>query len=83
VAVGSEVRRRQFAGSAADSIPISGEMRSRPVAGCVAGTRPLVSCRDVKCQTTILPFGLSPTILHLLVDEDKLLLEVSGLAVPS
>ena len=83
MAVGSEKRRWQFAGSASHSSPVSGEMRSGPVAGCVAGTCPLVKYRDVKCQTTLLLSGLSPAIIHLLVVVDKLLLEVSGLAVPS
>ena len=54
------------------------------VAGCAAGTRQLIRCLgDVKCQTTLLPSGLSPTIPLLLVIADKLLIEVSELAVPS
>jgi len=77
------------------AVAVDSEMRSRPFARCVmvtspvgvetsadsmAGPRPLVGCRDVRCQTTLLPSGSSPTILLLLVVADKLLLVISELA---
>jgi len=79
VAVGSEMRSRLFAGCVAATDLVGGEM----LAGSTTGPRPLVRCRDVRCQTMLLPSGSSPTILLLLVVADKLLLAVSELGVPS
>ena len=79
VEVGSEMRSRQLAGCVAVTSLVGGEM----LAGDTAGPCPLVRCRDAGCQTTLLPSGLSPTILLFLVVADKLLLVVSELAVRS
>jgi len=74
VAVGSEMRSRAFAGCVAVTNPVGGELS----AGSTVGPR-----RLVRCQTTLLPSGSSPTMLLLLVVADKLLLVVSELAVRS
>ena len=79
VVLGSEMHSRQFAGCVAEFSLVGGEM----TAGKAAGTRPLVRCRDVKCETSLYPSGLSPTSLLLLVVADKLLPVVSELAVRS
>ena len=47
----------------------------------MAGSCLLVRCHDVGCHMTLLPSGLSSTILLLLVVADKLLLIVSELTV--
>ena len=74
VAVGSEMRSRPFAGCVAVTSPVVGEM----LAASTAGPCPLIRCRDVGCQTTLLPSGLSMTIRTPLVVADKLLHVVSG-----
>ena len=77
VAAGSEMRSRPLAGCMAATSLVGGEM----LAGRAAGPCSLIRCRDVRCHMTLLPFGLSPTILLPLVVTDKLLLEVWELAV--
>jgi len=79
VEVGSEMCSRQLAGCVVVTSLVGGEM----LAGSMAGPCPLVRCRDVGCQMMLLPSGLSPTILILLVVTDKLLLVVTELAVHS
>jgi len=54
---------------------VGSEMRGRPVVGCAASSSLLVRCHvDVRHQATLLPSGLSPTILLPLAVADKLLL---------
>ena len=54
------------------AVAVSDEMHSRQVACSAASTSPTFRCHgDVKCQTTLLPSELSPTILLLLVVADK------------
>ena len=79
VKVGSEMRSRQLAGYVAVTSPGGGDM----LAFATAAHRSLVRCRDVGCQTTLLPSRLSPTILLLLIVAEKLLPVVSELAVRS
>jgi len=79
VAVGSEMHSRLFAACVVVTSPVGGDMS----ANSMAGLRPLVGCRDVRCQTTLLPSGSSPTILPLLVVADKLPHVVWELAVHS
>ena len=76
---GSEMHSRSFAGCVVVTSQVGGEM----LAGSTAVPCPLVRCRNVGCQTTLLPSGLSPTMLLLLVVTDKLLLAVLELAVHS
>jgi len=79
VEVGSEMRSRRLAECVAVTSAVGREL----LADSTAGPCTLLRCRDVGCQTTLLPSGLSPTILLLLVVADKLLLVVSELAVRS
>ena len=67
--------RAQAAGTFWSAAAVNGDMHSRQVGGCTASTSLLVvCCVDVRRQTMLLPFGLSPTILLLLAVADKLLL---------
>jgi len=78
VKVGRQMRSKQLAGCVEATSPVGGEM----LASSTAGTCALVRC-DVGCQTTLLPSGLSPTIIFLLVVADKLLIVASELVFRS